>query len=192
MYYKNNFVLSILITVFVIFIFSVAIAKTDIDILVFFSPQDNCGAEILNRINSAKNSIDIAMYYFTSRHLAQALIDAKDRKVKVRVFLDGNQRTERFSKANYLTNKGINVKISNDTIGLMHNKFCVIDKKIVITGSFNWTSSADLRNNENLVMIESAETASAFTEQFEKLWNGRVPDQMRYKDENRLEKILQN
>lgn len=172
-----------------LFVFSNSFSADDAPkISVFFFPKDNCAAEVLKRINSAKDSVDVAMYYFTSRRLAQALVDAQNRRVSVKVYLDGNQRTEKFSKANYLTNNGISVKIKNNISGLMHNKFCVIDKKIVITGSFNWTVAADLQNDENLVIIESKEIGAIYTQQFENLWNGLVPDEMRYKDKESLEK----
>ena len=186
---KNLIYIFAIILLYIFYCPGISYAAQKPDITVFFSPRDNCALEILKRIDSAKSSIDIAMYYFTSRPLAQALIDVKKRNVKVRVFLDGNQRTEKFSKANYLTNNGISVKINSNAAGLMHNKFCVIDNKIVITGSYNWTAAADLQNDENLIIIESTDTAEKYAQQFEKLWNNRAPDKMRYKDKDRLEKI---
>lgn len=72
----------------------------------------------------------------------------------------------------------------------MHNKFCIIDDHITLTGSYNWTASADLKNDENLLIIESKEIARIYKEQFNKFWNGTFIDTCEYKDEDRLEKIL--
>lgn len=53
----------------------------------------------------------------------------------------------------------------------MHHKFCVIDNEVVITGSYNWTASADKRNNENLLVIHDAKIAQEYSAEFNRLWN---------------------
>ena len=53
----------------------------------------------------------------------------------------------------------------------MHNKYAVIDGETVISGSFNWTKSAEYRNDENLVVINSKNLAKIYEENFKKLWN---------------------
>jgi competence ComEA-like helix-hairpin-helix protein len=55
----------------------------------------------------------------------------------------------------------------------MHNKFAVIDSKIVITGSYNWTASASTRNDENLLVIDDEEVILRFRKQFENLWENK-------------------
>ena len=71
----------------------------------------------------------------------------------------------------------------------MHNKFCIVDDQITLTGSYNWTARADLENDENLLVIESKEIARIYKEQFNKFWNGTYIDSCKYKDKNRLEKV---
>jgi len=71
-----------------------------------------------------------------------------------------------------LVEKGIEVRISSNNY-IMHNKFAVIDSKIVITGSYNWTASASTRNDENLLVIDDKEVILRFHKQFENLWENK-------------------
>lgn len=71
----------------------------------------------------------------------------------------------------------------------MHNKFCVIDDEVIITGSYNWTVRADLENDENLLIIHSREIAKKYKEEFERLWSGKKLDAFQYTDETRAEKV---
>lgn len=64
---------------------------------------------------------------------------------------------------------GIPVRHETGT-GLMHNKFAVVDDSIVLTGSFNWTRSAEGANNENLLKITSPDLAAQYAEEFSELW----------------------
>ena len=168
-------------------IFTHIVLTDEVEVQVLFSPSDDCAAQIFRCLNEAQKSIDVAMYYFTNRILAQALVKAKGRGVKVRVYLDDSQRDEKYSKGRYLEGKGINVKYE-DGVGLMHDKFCIIDDDKVTTGSFNWTVSADLKNDENLLIIHSRKIAGEYRKQFEKLWCGTYVDECEYKDKGRLEK----
>ena len=157
------------------------------DTTILFSPADECGNVILDKINGSKKSIEIAMYYFTSRVLSRALVSAAKRGVKVRVFLDGEGAQEHYSKAGFLKKNGILLKLEKGE-GLMHNKFCIIDDTLVITGSYNWTTSADIRNDENVMLIESVEIAKIYKAQFEKYWRGNYPEKAYYINKNTLKK----
>jgi phosphatidylserine/phosphatidylglycerophosphate/cardiolipin synthase-like enzyme len=157
------------------------------DISVLFSPKDECGKVILDKINRAEESIELAMYYLTSRVLSRALVSASKRGVQVRVFLDGEGVQEQYSKAGFLKKNGILVKLENG-VGLMHNKFCIIDNALVITGSYNWTVSADTRNDENIILIDSKETVRAYRIQFEKYWQGSYIDKAYYINKHTLQK----
>ncbi len=158
------------------------------DIMVLFSPKDECGKVILEEINQAEKSIELAMYYLTSRTLSKALVSAVKRGVKVRAFLDGEGAREYYSKADFLKKNGILVKLEKGK-GLMHNKFCIIDDKLVITGSYNWTTSADLQNDENVIFISSQEVVRAYRIQFEKYWQGSYVDKAYYINKHTLQKV---
>lgn len=124
---------------------------------------------IIQQIDKAKESIDVAMYFFTSGPLAQALVRAEKRGVEVRAYLDPSQKTGRYSRTNELLAGGAEVKFK-DGAGLMHNKFCVIDSRVLITGSYNWTKAAEEKNDENILVIVDKEVVGAFGKRFGEYW----------------------
>jgi phosphatidylserine/phosphatidylglycerophosphate/cardiolipin synthase-like enzyme len=154
---------------------------------VLFSPQDDCAREIVSAIDKAERYVYVAMYFFTSRPIAQAVIRARDRGLDVKVCLDDEQPHYEYTKSRFLENNNIDVRYVGGS-GIMHNKFCVIDDRITITGSYNWTARADLENDENVLIIDSAEIASIFKAQFARYWDGTFMDTSEYTDESRLEK----
>ena len=90
-------------------------------------------------------------------------MNAKRRGVDVQVILDKSQRSERYSGATYLANEGIPVSIDSDH-RIAHNKVMIIDGQTVITGSFNFTKSAESGNAENVLLILHApELAMKYT-----------------------------
>ncbi len=141
-------------------------------ISVYFSPRGGCTKALIRAFNKAEKSIDAAIYAFTSRKIAKALIDAKNRGVKVRVIIDIGTARSKHCMGPLLERAGIPVRYKKGSGGgLMHNKYAVIDGRTVVTGSFNWTNSAEKRNDENLVVItNSPATAKRYERNFEKLW----------------------
>lgn len=136
-------------------------------IRVLFSPGGGCTDAIVREIGRARNSVDVQAYSFTSAPIAKAVTDAHARGVKVRIILDKSQRTERYSSATFLKNHDVPVFI-DDEHAIAHNKVILIDRKTVITGSFNFSKAAEERNAENLLIIEGRpDLASAYTENFE-------------------------
>lgn len=66
--------------------------------------------------------------------------------------------------------KGLDVKFHMGS-GLLHDKFAIIDNRVVLTGSFNWTITADKKNAENLLVIRDRDLAQEYTKQFKHIWN---------------------
>lgn len=92
------------------------------NIEVYFSLYDDPESIIIKNIDNAKESINIAMYCFTERKIADAIIRAKDRGVDIKIYLDYSQANIKTSKFYYLINNGIgNIRISSNK-NLMHNK----------------------------------------------------------------------
>jgi phosphatidylserine/phosphatidylglycerophosphate/cardiolipin synthase-like enzyme len=120
---------------------------------IYFSPNGGCTAAIVREINNARKSIFIQAYSFTSVLTAKALLYANKRGVKIEAVLDKSQRTERYTSATFLRNAGISVYI-DDKHAIAHNKIMIIDGYTLITGSFNFTKSAEERNAENLLIIK--------------------------------------
>ena len=144
------------------------LAKTE----VYFSLSDNPQKEIIKNINQAEAFINIAMYIFTDREIALPLIKARERGVKVRLYLDQDQVEYKYSQSRFLVQKGIKTRISTNNY-IMHNKFAIIDNRILLTGSYNWTFSANNRNDENLMVIDDPEIIEIFQNQFINLWTNK-------------------
>jgi len=168
---KKQIKITILLLLTIIFIsqFSLfPLAKTE----VYFSLSDNPQKEIIKNINQAQAFINIAMYIFTDREIAIPLAKAQERGVKVRVYLDQDQVDYQYSQSRFLVQRGIKTRISANNY-IMHNKFAVIDNRILLTGSYNWTFSANNRNDENLMVIDDPEIIEIFQNQFVNLWTNK-------------------
>jgi len=170
-YLKRNDKLAIL--AFLVLILSIAIsistlAKTE----VYFSLSDNPQKEIIKNINQAEAFINIAMYIFTDKEIALPLVKAHERGVKVRLYLDKEQVDYQYSQSRFLVQNGIKTRISTNNY-IMHNKFAIIDNRILLTGSYNWTFSANNRNDENLIVIDDPEIIEIFQNQFVNLWTNK-------------------
>ena len=106
---------------------------------------NNIRSEIIPLLNQANNEVVIAMAWFTSNELFQALLDCRKRKVKVELIILDNAANFMYYAPdfNVFIEEGGILKISPLSKGFMHHKFCVIDNRIVITGSYNWTYYAE-------------------------------------------------
>ncbi len=151
-----------------------------LSIEVFFSPNGGARNAVLKELKKANKEINVAMYILTDRELSNALISAKERGIKVQVLLDGKSAEEiGYSKHHFLDEKKVNIRLDNTHRsygnkyeGIMHHKFAIIDNKTLITGSFNWTHSAEKLNEENLLIIkDDSSLVCKYTDEFIKLWN---------------------
>jgi len=137
---------------------------------IHFSPKGGCADSIVYWIGRANQSVHVLMYVFTLQNVAEALISAHDRGIEVKIVFDKSQGS---SYSQYVILKAAGIEVRNDTNpdGIMHNKVAIIDNRIVITGSFNWTNSAENSNNENLIVIRSVDVASRYESEFQKIWS---------------------
>lgn len=131
------------------------------EVAMCFTPPSGCGTVIANLISKAEESIYVQAYGFTSEEIAKALIKARKRGVEVRVLLDKSNIGAKQSKMIELRKADIEVLIDK-VYGIAHNKIIIIDRSLVITGSFNFTTSADLRNTENVIMISDKQVAQRY------------------------------
>ncbi|WP_240732091.1 phospholipase D family protein [Geobacter sp. FeAm09] len=104
-------------------------------------------------INHARQEILLQAYSFTSKPIAKALLDAKKRGVRVEVVLDKSNATAKYSAATFLANTGFPVLIDAEH-AIAHNKVIIIDRAVLITGSFNFTAAAEDKNAENLLVLK--------------------------------------
>jgi hypothetical protein len=124
---------------------------------------------IIAEINNANECIYLAMAYFTDRDIAMAIVDAKNRNVNVDVILSSNAQNETVN----LMLKGANISVhafdTGDARGIMHHKFCLIDHKISINGSYNYSLNASTNNVENIQVSDDVVVYGQFLSEFDRL-----------------------
>lgn len=119
-----------------------------------FTPKEECLPRIIKAIESATESIYVMAYYITQPPIADALIKAHNAGIKVEIVMDRSQLGSPYSALPTLYRAGVPCFIDKKGIRLQHNKLMIIDGKLLLTGSYNWTRSAEIRNAENLMFIE--------------------------------------
>jgi len=147
--------------------FTTLAASDSLSVQVFFSPRGGCTEAVVNAITQAKSEILVQAYSFTSAPIAKALVEAHKRGVRVQIVLDRSQRKERYSSADFTAHSGIPTFI-DAAHAIAHNKVMIIDKAVVITGSFNFTKAAEEKNAENLLVIRSKELAGTYIENWQR------------------------
>ena len=130
-------------------------------------------SKIIPYLNQAKEEIVIAMAWFTSAELFDTLLSCLQRKVNVELVLLDNAINYMYYAPdfNQLINAGGHLRIADSSIGFMHHKFCVIDNKVAITGSYNWTYYAETRNIENIIITDDLQIVNQYLTEYRRLAN---------------------
>lgn len=135
----------------------------------YFTPEDNLTDRIIELIDNAEKSIHVMIFTFSKREIADALIRAKNRGIKVKVIAEEYQSNHDWSQIYYLEENGVNVILDKNN-KTFHHKTIIIDEKITITGSFNFTNSAQYNNDENSLIIHSEYISKEYEREFFRLW----------------------
>lgn len=134
--------------------------------------------DIIAKLGNARSTVDVAMYTFDSGPLADACVAAAQRGVTVRVLLDSAQAKQSLSKDVTLKSGGCSVEYIQVSGGAMgtkfHHKFCILDGSTLMTGSYNWTTSADEENYENYLTLTDGAIVNAFATEFDSLWTSKT------------------
>ncbi len=142
----------------------------------FFSPDDDLQGLLLELIGTEQKAIRVAIFSFTDGELAQALIEAHRKGISVTIVTDASSVKDKFNKIGVLKKEGVRVYVYdpiNTTIlnNIMHNKFVLFEKNIegkslLVTGSFNWTKSARINNQENILIVDTVHIVERYNKQF--------------------------
>jgi len=136
---------------------------------VYFTPPDHAAAAIVKAIDASDAEVLVQAYGFTHNAIAQALVRAHARGVKVRVLLDQKSQATNRYVIGVLQDADIAVR-QDGKHAIAHNKVMVIDHDVVITGSFNFTNAAATRNAENLLILKSPDLALQYRLQWQSHW----------------------
>ncbi len=140
---------------------------------IYFSPEDDFEQRLLQLLDDASQSIDFLAFAFTNDNIALALIEKHKQGLEVRGVFDKKQNDgflKKYSKYSKLLSNSLDVKLDGNR-QTMHNKVFIIDKKTVITGSYNFTIKANEDNNENSIVVHNKEFASRYTQEFEEIFS---------------------
>ncbi len=135
---------------------------------VYFTPSGAPQKIVRDAVRNAQKSIKIAMFYFTDDLLMAELAAARARGVQIDAVWDF-RGWERFEDSEIDDALYLGIGVVDALPGLAHHKFAVIDDKIVLAGSTNWSDSGFFSNDENLLVIESPGLAAQFSQHFERL-----------------------
>ena len=141
----------------------------DVQSEAFFSPEDNCVAKLVSLLMLARSSVDICVFTITDDRVASAILDAHRRKVNVRIITDDEKAKDLGSDVFHLKEMGVPVRTDKDP-DHMHHKYALFDRERLLTGSYNWTRSAALRNEENFIVTNEVKLVERFGVHFDQLW----------------------
>ncbi len=132
----------------------------------YFCPEDNCAEHVISKINNSNLSIECMFFSFTLDEAGDAIIS---KNIAKRFIFETTQESE-YSEYTKLKDEGVPVLLDQNPQN-MHNKFCVIDNKIVMTGSMNLSVNGTTKNDESLVFIYNEFLAKEYIDYFNKYWN---------------------
>ena len=142
---------------------------------VYFSPNHGATKAVVDALTAAKATVLVQAYSFTSAPIAKALVEARARGVDVQVILDQKETGSKYSSADFVAHAKI-VTLIDGAHAIAHNKVMVIDGETVITGSFNFTTAAEQKNAENLLVIRDRALADRYTAN----WQAHAAHSARY------------
>ena len=157
---------------------SVTIGATRIDAL--FSPEDGAMSRIVPIVAGAKESIRIMAFSFTHEDLGAALLERHGAGIDTAVIFETRGSETKYSELPLLHNAGVPVRQDGNP-STFHHKVIVVDGRVTITGSLNFSANADESNNENTLIIDDPEIASLYLREFDRCWAlGREPDPAKF------------
>jgi len=144
-----------------------------VNMKVMFARRGPVADTVVHCLHRASSSIDAALYRFTLPRLCRELEAAAGQGRRVRLLVDGNKYHESPVTQELLSRLPFPFRLAYGRRGQgskMHHKFVLVDREILLTGSYNWTPESEEENYENLVIIEDGPTVEAYSQEFEALW----------------------
>ena len=134
-----------------------------------FSPQHDCASRIVRLFEGARRSVDVCVFTITDDRITEAITRAHRRGVALRVITDNDKSYDAGSDIERLEREGVPVRL-DVTAFHMHHKFAIFDGGLLLNGSYNWTRSASLNNEENFILTSDVKLVPPFRQLFEQLW----------------------
>jgi phosphatidylserine/phosphatidylglycerophosphate/cardiolipin synthase-like enzyme len=142
---------------------------------IYFSPDDKVERRIVALIKNAQESINFLAYTFTSNDIGDAILKRAEAGISVAGVMDGSQvNSSQGSEYDPFQQAGLDVRLDGNQTGLMHHKVIIIDKAIIITGSYNFSASAEESNDENVVIIFNSILAAKYMDEFQRVYHQAI------------------
>lgn len=141
---------------------------------VYFSPGETCADALVRNIDQATSTLCVCVFTISDDRITKSLLTAHQRGVKIQLITDNDKSLDLGSDIQQLRRAGIPTRM-DATPNHMHHKFMIVDNRVVITGSYNWTRSAARFNQENILVTRETGVIKSFQEEFEKLWQEMKP-----------------
>ncbi len=141
----------------------------------YFAAEGDVAGHVAEALASAQQSIHFMAFSYTHDDINNVVMGKMAQGVKVQGVFDNTQAGSKYSKYHDLKAAGADVKRDGNP-RVMHHKVFIIDEKTVITGSFNFSASADKSNDENLLIIEDPALAQQYMQEFQKVYGEAKPD----------------
>ncbi|PIQ28224.1 hypothetical protein COW36_04700 [bacterium (Candidatus Blackallbacteria) CG17_big_fil_post_rev_8_21_14_2_50_48_46] len=146
---------------------TVTVGHTRIE--TYFAAEGKVAGKVAEALNKAEHSIHFMAFSFTHDAVGNVVAQKFNKKVEVRGVFENTGAGTQYSEYGKLKALGADVKKDGNP-AVMHHKVFIIDGKTVVTGSFNFSDSADKNNDENLLIIESPELAQQYEEEFKRVY----------------------
>lgn len=131
---------------------------------------NNIANEIIKHLDKARVSIHVCIAWFTNQSIADKLVEKHKQGIDVKVIFYDDHTNSKFG----VNIDGIPFKaVHGSRGGIMHNKYCIIDNQIVITGSYNWSENAENKNDENAAAMYDYDRASDYSVEFRKMFDSK-------------------
>lgn len=136
---------------------------------LYFTPPADAAKAVIDAIDQSRSEVLVQAYGFTHVAMAQALIGAHRRGVRVQVLLDEKSQSTNRNIIDMLNDAQVPLRLDGQH-AIAHNKVMIMDGQTVITGSYNFTNAAQSRNAENLLVLGSPELAQNYKDNWLKHW----------------------
>lgn len=141
----------------------------EIQIEILFSPDDGVAQWLIDILERSETSIDFLAFSFTSDAIANVMLERSESGIIVRGVFESSQAAGQGSEYERLLEAGLEVRLDGNSRN-MHHKLMVVDREVVIFGSYNFSQSAEERNDENILAVYAPDLAEVFLEEFERVY----------------------
>ncbi|MBC6478531.1 MAG: hypothetical protein GDA56_12870 [Hormoscilla sp. GM7CHS1pb] len=143
-------------------------------VTVLFGSEDNVADALIAEIGKAQKSIKFMAFSFTDDGMGKAMMARANQRVKLEGIFETRGSETKYSELPGFFCEGISVRQDGNS-RTFHHKVIVLDKKTVITGSFNFSNNANKSNDENVVIVENPQIASLYLQEFDRRWQEGKP-----------------